>query len=98
MTHGVTTERLDVKVIGFRGENEESDHGQVGPGRFQVVVQSGQGLDENIGALVSKFVSASDKEVQGFVQVEVVVSEITRREIRTKSREQGKHRASNTNP
>lgn len=86
MTHGVTTERLDVKVIGSRGENEKSDHSQVGPGRFQVVVQSGQGLDEDIGALVPEFVSASDEEVQGFVQIEVVVPASTRREIRRTSR------------
>lgn len=84
MTHGVATEGLDVKIIGFRGENEESDHSQIRPRRFQIVIQSGQGFYEDISTLVAEFVSTSDEEVQGLVQVEVVVSASTQREIQRK--------------
>lgn len=98
MTHGVTTERFDVKVIGFRGENEESDHGQVGPRRFQVVVQSGQSFYEDIGTLVPEFVSTSDEKVQGFVQVEVVVSASTHSMKFGEQRHAQPRRASDTNP
>lgn len=37
------------------------------------IVEPGQGLQEDIGPLVGEFIAASDKEVQGLVQVEVQV-------------------------
>lgn len=39
------------------------------------MIQSSQGLDEYIGALVPKLVTASDEEVQSFFQIEIVMPE-----------------------
>lgn len=37
------------------------------------MIQSSQGLDEYVGALVPKLVTSSDEEVQSFIQIEIVM-------------------------
>ncbi len=41
------------------------------------MIQTGKGLDENVGSLVLEFVAASDEKVEGFVEVEIVVAKKT---------------------
>lgn len=38
------------------------------------MVQSGQRFDEYIGSFITKFVTTSNKKVQSFVEVEIVVA------------------------
>ena len=70
----MASQRLHVEVVGFGGEDEEGHHRDVGMGGLQVVVESGQGLDEDVGTFVAEFVATGDEEVEGLVEVEVVVA------------------------
>lgn len=43
------------------------------------MIQTCQGLDEDIGAFVAELVTSGSEEEQGFVQIKVIVSGISKR-------------------
>ena len=56
------------------GENDEGDDGDFTGTSLQVVVQPGQGLDEDVPPLVAELVAPGSEEEQSLVQVEVDVT------------------------
>lgn len=73
LRHRMTPQRLHIEVVGLRWKDQERDNGHIGQQLFHPVIQSCQGLDEDISALVTELVSSCDEEVQRLVQVEVKV-------------------------
>ena len=71
---GVTPQRLVVKARVLCGENDEGDDGDLTGTSLQVVVQSGEGLDEDISSLVTELVPPGSEEEQSLVQIEVDVT------------------------
>ena len=56
---------IEARVLGW--EDDERDHCNVTVAGLEVVVESGQCLNEHVPALVTKLVSSRRKEQQSFV-------------------------------
>jgi len=70
--HGLGLEHIDVdRLVGRLGDDERHD-GDGDVAGAQPVVESRQGFDEQVVALVGVFVAAAGKQVNGAVEVEAV--------------------------
>ena len=56
------------------GENDEGDDGDVTGAGLQVVVQSGERLNEDVPSLITELIAAGSEEEQRLVQIEVDVT------------------------
>lgn len=59
----MSTQRFYVEVVRASGKYEKCNNGNVGLGSFQMMIQPCQCLDEYVGTLVAKFVTASSEKV-----------------------------------
>ena len=79
---GLALEGLDRQRVGLGGHDDEGHDGGLGAARLEPVVQAGERLDKHVDALVAVFVAAGGEEVEGVVEIEVVVAvEVAAREI-----------------
>ena len=69
--HSTTSQRFNIEAVGLRRKDHEGDHGDVGARDLKHVVQPCQRFDEDVGALVCKFISAGCEEIEGAVKVEI---------------------------
>jgi hypothetical protein len=82
LRNGLALEGLDVEAARARGKDQESHHGHVRLHRLEAVIETRQGLDEHVHALVGELVATGREQVQSLVQVEVVVAvEVTANEV-----------------
>lgn len=73
-TIALTSDGFDVAVVSSARNDKESDHGDVGVGLLQHVVELSQGLDENVHTFVVVLATTSSEDVKSFVDVKVEVT------------------------
>ena len=77
-THGfsvaLTLETLDIEGVRFAVEDHEGGNGDVTLLVHQFLVEPGQGLDEDVGALVAELVAPGREQVNRLVKIKVQVT------------------------
>ena len=67
---------------GFGRHDDKGDYGHLGPGRFQIVIQSRQRLDEHVHAFIPVLVATGCEEIERVLRIKVIVTvEMTADEI-----------------
>ena len=71
---GLSLESLDGERGRLGRQDDEGDDGHVRTSSLQAVVQTRQGLDEHVNALVTVLVTSCGEKVQSLVGIEVIVA------------------------